>query len=70
MIDIMSLLAKTDPYVSLFDHCVDTGKAAGILWDLAVIDRRTIKRDALCILVALHDVGKCHPFFSALASER
>lgn len=66
MIDIMSLLAKTEPYVSLFDHCVDTGKAAGILWDLSVISQRIIKRDALCLLVALHDLGKCHPFFQRI----
>lgn len=63
MIDIMSLMAKTDPFVSLFDHCVATGKAAGVLWDLGVIENKTIKRDALCLLTALHDVGKCHPFF-------
>lgn len=66
MIDIMSLFAKTEPYVSLFDHCVDTGKAAGILWDLGVIEHKIIKREALCLLVALHDVGKCHPFFQRI----
>lgn len=66
MIKIMSLLAKTDPYVSLFDHCVDTGKAAGMLWDLGVIEHKTIARKALCLLAALHDVGKCHPFFQRI----
>ena len=63
MIDIFRIFAKTQPYVSLFEHCCNTGKTAGKLWDLGLIEQSIIKREHLCLLAALHDIGKCHPEF-------
>jgi CRISPR-associated endonuclease Cas3-HD len=63
MISIFQLFAKTDPFVDLFEHCKNTGEAAGVLWDLGVIDKNVINRRDLCLIAALHDLGKCHPVF-------
>lgn len=66
MIDITQLFAKTIPFVSLYDHCINTGNAAGLLWDLGVIKRSIIERNHLSLLASLHDLGKCHPFFQSI----
>jgi CRISPR-associated endonuclease/helicase Cas3 len=63
MIDIFKLMAKTEPYASLCDHCEEVGRIAGILWDTGVINKSFISRHALCLLASLHDIGKCHPDF-------
>jgi len=63
MINVFKLFAKTEPFVSLYDHCVQAGKAAGVLWDLGVVNNKIIDRNSVCLLTALHDVGKCHPNF-------
>jgi len=69
MIDITRLFAKTHPFVSLFDHCCSVGLLAGKLWDLKVIDRAIIRREHLCLLAALHDLGKCDPSFQRKAEK-
>jgi CRISPR-associated endonuclease/helicase Cas3 len=66
LIDYKRLIAKTDPIVSLFDHCCAVGEMAGRLWELQVIDRTLISREHLCLLAALHDIGKCHPYFQRI----
>ncbi len=66
MINLNKLFAKSEPYVSLLQHCCDTGETAGRLWDLGVIRKRSIKREHLCLLAAMHDIGKCHPAFQRI----
>ena len=69
--------AKTDPYKSLLHHMIDAGCMAemllqgGILRPAlgrldALISEHKVLNTAAC-LIALHDIGKCHPYFQGKA---
>lgn len=76
--NVLKLLwAKSEPYQSLQDHMTAAGLCAGELMAAGVADAaaRTIRdayglteeetRNLIMFLSAMHDIGKCHPFFQA-----
>ena len=76
--NVLKLLwAKSEPYQSLQDHMTAAGLCAGELMAAGVADAaaRTIRdayglteeetRNLVMFLSAMHDIGKCHPFFQA-----
>jgi CRISPR-associated endonuclease/helicase Cas3 len=75
------LWGKTKPFHPLISHMIDVGCVAGVLLDMpgmtGVLTRwcaatgcpRSIAISWLAFLVALHDVGKCHPDFEGKAPD-
>lgn len=77
----LRLWAKTDPYHSLVHHMVDVGCMGMALLkdsayttvlkrliDLTGMDEAILLKQIAC-LIALHDLGKCHPLFQQKAPE-
>ncbi len=75
------LWAKSEPYQSLKDHMLESGYCAIELLSIGVL-RPVITKMAsflsmseehtcklIAYLVALHDIGKCHPRFQAKNTE-
>lgn len=72
--------AKKDPYKSLTHHAIDAGLMCKVLMDrgfggriafrLAELFQNTGAPDALCFFIALHDLGKCHPYFQFEERDR
>ena len=78
MVDINTLWAKSDPYCSLADHMLQTGKCAlallrGAMRPAADIIGKHLSLSAdetatlMSYLAAFHDIGKAHPYFQAKA---
>lgn len=75
---IKEMWAKSSPYKTLLHHMVDTGLMCKVLLEKGTISPvlkklielmpdvsgKTIINTVSCI-VALHDIGKCHPFFQS-----
>lgn len=74
-INIYDIWAKTDPYQSLLQHSINSGAVCRALLEKSslkhlvgymqsITDFTSAEIIELCThIVALHDIGKCHPFF-------
>ncbi|NLX83195.1 MAG: CRISPR-associated helicase Cas3' [Clostridiales bacterium] len=70
--------AKTNPYKGLTAHMIDVGNMAAVLLEqsvaktvLSLLSKSMsgrIKETVSC-LIALHDIGKCHPYFQMSSKD-
>ncbi len=72
--------AKKDPFKSLEHHAIDVGQMCKTLLERGFGGRIAIQLtelfedpdapDTICLFAALHDLGKCHPYFQNEESDR
>ena len=75
--ELIDIWGKTDPFVPLIHHLIDTGCVAKVLLETpsyqGLLDRFKLTSGYLgddpstwlALLCSLHDIGKCHPLFQS-----